>query len=85
MCGSSIDMLALYGNGDKWYRCLVIDGITQLIFLSTLLKAIDIVVNLYIWNGKGLSVFCNNKTGCLLLDLVFCDCCNGRYRIRNVG
>jgi hypothetical protein len=30
MCGSSIDILALYGNGDKWYRCLVIDGITYL-------------------------------------------------------
>jgi hypothetical protein len=58
MCGSSIDMLALYANGDKWYRCLVIDGITHLTdFLCTLLKALDIQVNLYICNGKGLSVF----------------------------
>jgi hypothetical protein len=80
MCGSSIDMLALYVNGGKWYKCLIIDGITHLTdLLCTLLKALDIPVNLHICTSKSLSVSCNNKTGCLLLDIVACDYCDGRY------
>jgi hypothetical protein len=57
MYGSSIDVLALYGNGDKWYRCHVIYGLTYLTeLLCSLLKVQDSVENLYMYNTVGLSV-----------------------------